>query len=254
VVAQRVELLAHGLRNPSTVIHANLEFALRALGPDSREVCAALRDAMDACRKSSGCVDDMLTIFESEQVGLALDIRRFDLAELVEEMVRASTWEACTRRVQSSHEVATGLYVEADRELLRRALENLIQNSLTNTLPGGRVHIDARIEETIEICVSNTGLLIPRVLRPHLFDRYLPGRRKQAARRIALGLYLCRCIAEAHRGSISLQQRQGYTTSFVIRLPRRVRAVVKGSGPAPRVTVAAENAATVEKSQEATRK
>jgi signal transduction histidine kinase len=98
-------------------------------------------------------------------------------------------------------------------------------------LAGGRIHVSAYEDRDVEIAVSNTGTVIPAAKRQLMFQRFSSGNDSVGtpSRGAGIGLYFCRRAIAAHGGSITLEDRQGWSTTFVVRLPRRVRAVLKCS-------------------------
>jgi signal transduction histidine kinase len=105
-------------------------------------------------------------------------------------------------------------------------LSQLVVNLLVNAIQHGKgaVLLSARAEEeSVEIAVSNEGDPIARQVMANIFDplmrTYTPPERRGAAAGVGLGLYICRCIAQAHGGSISVSSANT-TTVFTVTLPR----------------------------------
>ena len=75
------------------------------------------------------------------------------------------------------------------------------------------------------------GPPIPPELVPILFEPFRRG--ADASRRsdnLGLGLYITREVVQAHRGSISVESREGAGTTFRVRLPRGSRERATGNG------------------------
>ncbi len=100
-------------------------------------------------------------------------------------------------------------------------LTNLLANAVR--YGSGRIVVEAAAGhgEFIPIAVSNEGNPIPENALPTLFDPLsrasLPNRSGLAAS-MGLGLYICRCIAIAHQGSISVESNE-HGTRFTVRIP-----------------------------------
>jgi signal transduction histidine kinase len=231
LAAQRelAEFFVHDIRNPLTVVQYNVMYAQASSGSDPEEVQFALGEAADAARRIQRYSEDLLAIAEGDGPGLRLTAQRFALAHLVSALVREVDREAQARGITLDMDVPPGLRVEGDRELLTRVVENLLRNALRHTLAGGRIHISAQEGREVEIAVCNTGAVIPTGERGLLFERFgrADGPPAGQPRGIGIGLYFCRHAVAAHGGTITLEDRQGWSTSFVVRLPRRVRGVLK---------------------------
>jgi two-component system, sensor histidine kinase and response regulator len=110
--------------------------------------------------------------------------------------------------------------VPGDRLELKRLITNLVANSLKFT-EVGKIEIEL-IAATVDrpwvtIVVRDTGSGILPADRDHLFERFRRGNHKRS--NSGLGLYLCKQIAQAHRGNISVASTPGVGTQFSIELP-----------------------------------
>ena len=103
-------------------------------------------------------------------------------------------------------------------------LGQLVVNLLTNAVRygSGPVMVEAHGDnERITLVVANEGNPIPERALPTLFDpltRASPPDRRGTAAGMGLGLYICRCIASAHQGSIGVVS-SGHETRFTVCLP-----------------------------------
>ena len=104
--------------------------------------------------------------------------------------------------------------------LLRRVVENLLDNALRHTPRGGRILLSGQVQPRAEVRVSNTGRAIPREERGVIFEKFGRARDAIALRgNVGLGLYFCRRAAEAHGGSIRVEDLPGWAVSFVVEMP-----------------------------------
>jgi two-component system sensor histidine kinase ResE len=98
---------------------------------------------------------------------------------------------------------------------------NVLQNALQHTSPGGSVSIDINPNgDTVRIDVSDTGCGIPVADQARIFDRFVqldPARRGAGT---GLGLPIAKWIAEAHHGSLTLEESSPSGTTFCISLSR----------------------------------
>ena len=102
-------------------------------------------------------------------------------------------------------------------------LLNLLDNAIKYTPSGGRVTAGWSINGTqVELWVRDTGAGIAPEHLPHIFDRFyrVDKARSRAEGGAGLGLSICRWIAEAHGGSISVESAPGQGSTFTVRLPR----------------------------------
>src|SRR6185369_941800 len=90
--------------------------------------------------------------------------------------------------------------IAVDTERLGHALNNLLDNALTYTPPGGKVTVSATATRNeVTLAVGDTGVGIAAVHLPHIFDKFyrIP---KQTEAGTGLGLAIVREVATAHGG------------------------------------------------------
>jgi two-component system sensor histidine kinase BaeS len=103
---------------------------------------------------------------------------------------------------------------------------NLLTNAIKYTPSGGQVSINCVANDgQLVFSVQDTGIGIAPGDLPHIFDRFWradPARSRTGVRPgVGLGLAICKWIAEAHGGSITVQSRPGRGTTFVVTLPSK---------------------------------
>jgi signal transduction histidine kinase len=98
-------------------------------------------------------------------------------------------------------------------------LENLLDNALKFTPPGGTVQVRLQDDDqTVHMAVQDTGIGIPPDDLPNLFSRFYRGRNTSAYPGSGLGLVITKTIVEDHGGTITVESAaQG--TCFHVRLP-----------------------------------
>jgi signal transduction histidine kinase len=147
-----------------------------------------------------------------------------DLNSLVADLVSRYKRLPSDRRIASTREGAS-IPALADPELLRVALNQLLDNACRYSVPGSDISVSVESQdEMVHIRVTNNGSSIPPSEEHRIFERYYRG---VDARRFTfgagLGLYVARKIAQAHGGQLDLDNdspSEGVT--FCLTLPRDV--------------------------------
>lgn len=120
---------------------------------------------------------------------------------------------------------AEDLIVNADTDLLETALENLIENAISFSPPGGAVRINATAHDgRCRILVSDEGPGIDPADLQRVFERYISKRPEPAdgdgaAAHFGIGLFVVRRNVELMRGTVSLRNRDSGGLDAIIELP-----------------------------------
>ena len=163
---------------------------------------------------------DSLLVFG--RTGMQLRIRSESLESLVDRtLVAAVRSHPDARGVDLRVQPVLPLRIEVDEKELRRALYNLLLNACQAVkgceYPAWVTLETAILPEGVSITVRDTGPGIPSVIRTALYQPFV-SEGKQSG--VGLGLALCKRIAEAHGGSICLEDSVSGHTAFTITLPR----------------------------------
>jgi signal transduction histidine kinase len=111
----------------------------------------------------------------------------------------------------------------ADDRIIRRVLQNLVDNAAKFSRRQGTIIVSAKVlqdeDQTarLQISVSDEGLGIPAELRNHIFDKFVSGQHKR--RGSGLGLTFCRLAIQAHHGQIWVESEAGLGSTFHFTLP-----------------------------------
>lgn len=107
---------------------------------------------------------------------------------------------------------------QIDRDRILQVLANLISNAIKFTEPGGRIELVVRkVENSVEFAVRDTGCGIAADRLPVVFDRF--SQVTNDRRGLGLGLYISRCIIEAHGGRMSVESTLGRGSTFTFTVP-----------------------------------
>jgi two-component system, OmpR family, phosphate regulon sensor histidine kinase PhoR len=112
--------------------------------------------------------------------------------------------------------------INADRNLLERAIVNLIDNAVKFTPTGGDIHVSARAKDgLLTIDVRDTGEGIDPDDLPRVFERFYKADRARRGGGTGLGLAIVKHSIEAHGGSVSAKSEPGHGSQFSFSIPDR---------------------------------
>jgi signal transduction histidine kinase len=212
--------VVHDLKSPLAAVSSNLGFAQAQMGHDDANVKEALQDAADASRRLSTMIDDLLILSRLEDSELPLHNESIQVSDLLRDVFGEYVRRAAEKHVKLLTPELASSRVVADRGLLQRVIENLLDNSLRYTPEHGRVHIATRANDKVEIAVSKSGPPIPPLERLRIFEKFARVEtHTTACGNAGLGLYFCKRAVEALGGDIEVTETPEWPTSFVVHLP-----------------------------------
>ena len=183
--------LAHELKTPLSVLSATAELLEDNLAPEKQ---AHYLDVIQTqAQRMDGSVRKMLELSRLETGVQALRREEFPLAALAQERLAAALPADGSLR---SELTAEGEYtVNADRALLARALDALLENAVQHTPEGGCITV--RIANGM-LSVANTGDAIPNHALPRLWEAYYQADPSRSTKGDGLGLSIAKTVFDLH--------------------------------------------------------
>ncbi|HUY74059.1 MAG TPA: hybrid sensor histidine kinase/response regulator [Candidatus Dormibacteraeota bacterium] len=175
-------------------------------------------------------LDDILDLSKIEAGKMVLRIESLSIADIVIDVVTSMEPLATRKTIRLEADVATAGRAPADALKLKSMLLNLVSNAIKFTPIGGRVAIETRrLDDFVELSVSDTGIGISAADREHLFEefRQFDSAISRQNHGTGLGLALTKRFVELHGGEIHLESEVGKGSTFTLRLP----LVPRGDGP-----------------------
>jgi signal transduction histidine kinase len=229
-------LIIHDLKNPLSSILTNAQFcvAQKGLGPAERE---SLRDVLRASQSMVRMVMNLLDISRSEDGALVPHLAEFELGPLVDEVCSEMSRRIDDRNQKLRLHIAPEVRgLRADRDLVRRILENLIDNAHKYGPRFGTIGVEVvGAADTVEIRVRDEGEGIPPAFRQKIFEKYarIDGRTVHEVRNShGLGLVFCRRAVEVHDGRIWVEENSPRGSCFCVSLRLRGPATAPSRGAA----------------------
>ena len=111
--------------------------------------------------------------------------------------------------IQLVTDTSSPVRVTGDPSRLRQLVTNLLDNAIRFTEPGGSVtlRVDFIAERAI-LRVKDSGIGIPAMHLPHIFERFYQADAARSSGGCGLGLSICRWIVRAHGGTIEVDSRE----------------------------------------------
>jgi len=220
---------AHQMRTPLAGLRMQAEIALRQRDPAS--IHHAMRQVVTSADRASHLISQLLTLARAD-VDAPHPLAALDLDAVAREMTRDWVPRAHARELDLGFETAgEPAWIDGNELLLRELLNNLLDNAVRYTPPGGHVTIRVLAGNQVALEVEDNGVGIDESERELVFERFyrVLGNETEGS---GLGLSIVRGIAHLHRAEVRLvsNPRERGTIARVIfprveRAPRRLRSV-----------------------------
>lgn len=230
---QFVANVSHEFRTPLGIIKGYLEtLASGALEDRARagEFVAACSSHVERLAK---LVDDLLDISRLEAGRQVFKFQDVAFDDVVRSAVRIFEPIAAGKRQELSADIAEGVLINGNRDLLERAVSNLISNAIKYTPESGKIGVVLRLNgRSAALCVQDTGIGIAREHIPHIFERFYrvdksrsregilsTGEESSSKGGTGLGLAIVKHVVQLHRGDITVESEPGKGSKFTITVP-----------------------------------
>ncbi len=187
---------------------------------------------VDFLRKSQKNIERMITIVEELEVISRLEtgeatpiLSNFSITSLVREVMEFLEPKASERQIKLlfAAEYNDNMLVRADKEKIRTAVTNLIDNSIKYGITGGRTKISFYdMDENYLIEISDNGVGVEEMHIHRLFERFyrVDKHRSRAQGGSGLGLSIVKHIIEAHNQTINVRSAPGVGSTFSFTLKK----------------------------------
>ena len=215
--------VSHEFKTPLTAIQGFAETLLGGALEDQKNNRRFLEIIRDHASRLGRLTDDLLKLARIEAGKLEVQYQPVSVAELVEGCAATTLFKASQRNIALNLSYPPELpAVRGDAGLLREVLQNLLDNAVQYTSPGGRVNLSAatRDHEAV-ITVADTGIGIPLADQERIFERFyrVDAARSREVGGTGLGLSIAKHIVEAHGGRLWVESTIGAGSQFHFSIP-----------------------------------
>ncbi len=221
------QMIVHDLRNPLVSVLGHLELLER--GQASVE---ATRKSVRVVKRNTErlirMVTDILDVARLEAGRMPLALAEVDLVSVVGDVAAemAPLFERKSLRLLVAIPPSLAA-LQADREVLRRVLLNILSNAAAFSPRGSSIAVGVRLQDArVRVQVSDSGPGVPAEHRQRIFDKFgsVASQRHSGRHSSGLGLPFCKLAIEAHGGAIGIESEVGRGSTFWFTLARAAKA------------------------------
>ncbi len=200
---------AHTIKTPLASMRTHLE-NLSSNGSDFSDVTTSID-------RLSKVIDDML--YAVNVSSYKPKEEKVDLSGVVKDICELTSTLASAKGVKLQCKVKEGVFVKGDRNLLVRAILNIVENATYYTTKGEIEIVLDYEQKNVRLEVSDTGVGMSKEFLERAFERFSREESEANNNGTGLGLSITRDIIKAHGGEISIKSEKDVGTSVVIILP-----------------------------------
>ena len=216
-------IVSHELKSPLSAIQQNL-FALSA------ELLGVLNENQQSrFERMKSRLEDLIKLVNSWLRVMSIDIAKISenfspiaLPSVISKAIETIELQAIRKDIQIITTIDESMDpIQGEEVSFEEALINIIGNAIKYSYPGSKISINARqVNELVLLTISDTGVGIPKEELPYVLVDFFRGKSgKEIEDSHGMGLTISRQIIEAHKGTISVESKQGEGTTFYISVP-----------------------------------
>jgi len=217
--------VSHEFRTPLTAIQGFAETLIAGAIDDPQNRGRFLNIILEHARRLARLTEDLLKLSQMDADRLEIEINPVKVSQLVESCYETARHRATEKELSLT--LAPGLSqnlpdVAGDARRLQEVLQNLLDNAIQYTLPGGKIVLSAELKnENVVFTVSDTGIGIPTADQPRIFERFyrVDAARSREAGGTGLGLAIAKHLIEVHGGRIWVESEVGVGSHFHFSVP-----------------------------------
>jgi PAS domain S-box-containing protein len=223
-----VAMVSHELKTPLTSLMSYIQILLRRANKEHNDFhINALKRAESQAKKMGVMLTDFLSQAKYEEGQVILHQQRFNLSELITEVVDDAKFifsKAFHIKVD-----CPAIWVFADRDKIGQVLINLISNAIKYSSEPGYIWIACDVQDLkVRVSVTDNGIGIEPADQERLFERFYRVHSSQSAHvdGFGIGLYLVSEILRYHHSSINVISEKGSGSTFYFDLQVEVDASI----------------------------
>ncbi|MEK7099416.1 MAG: HAMP domain-containing sensor histidine kinase [Patescibacteria group bacterium] len=216
-----ISIISHQLGTPLSIFRMTLGLIERKQTAEG--IAEHLPTLTDTADRMIRLVNALLEVNRIEASHLVLKSEAVDADAVTRGLIDDFKSYATAHKVRIAyHAPDHAPTVQADREKLDMALQNLLDNAVRYTLDGGTVTVTLSAGQgVVRWDIVDQGMGIPAAQHPYIFQKFFRGENGQArdTHGSGIGLYIAKAIVEASGGTIGFISKEGKGTTFWFTLP-----------------------------------
>ncbi|MBZ0264359.1 cell wall metabolism sensor histidine kinase WalK, partial [bacterium] len=226
--------VSHEIKTPLTSIKGYIETLIDDNFDDLETAKKFLNISLNHINNLDAIIDDLLNLSNLERLeeGDSLQVEDVSILSILKDSIELLQHTADKHNDEINLECDPSLSLPVNRNLVRQAVVNLIENAIKYSPDGTKIWLSTKEtvadnrgerEEVVQILVRDNGPGISEIHQPYLFERFYRAD-KSRSRKLGgtgLGLAITKHIVQAHNGKVAVQSEKGKGATFILQFPRK---------------------------------
>ncbi len=213
--------ISHEFRTPLTLILGRVKRVIEQTKESSTKDELGIVDRN--ANKLLELVNQILDISKLESGKMKLEAMLQNIVSVVESQVLAFSSYAERKKINLSFNASEKeIFIYFDKNKTEKVLINILSNAFKFTPQLGSILVNvSKVGNFVNISISDSGIGIPRMKIPKIFDRFyqVNGSQTREQEGTGIGLALTKELVELHKGKIEVESEEGRGTKFIVKLP-----------------------------------
>lgn len=216
-------IIAHDLKTPFNSIVGFSELLIeRIKEKDNDKIEEFANIILQSSNRAMDLLQNLMVWVQSQSGRMDFNPEYFDIIPLIDEVTLFFNDIARQKSILIKNKLPLGIQVNADKEMIKTVLRNLISNAIKFTRPEGKITISALEKQNqVIVLVCDTGVGISEERIDNLFNisegNSTPGTLKEKG--TGLGLNLCKEFIHKNKGEIWVESKAGIGTTIYFSIP-----------------------------------
>ena len=218
-----INMVAHELKAPLGAIKGYLEMVTEKQLGDNQELYEKyLKRSLTRSEAMLALLQDLLNIFRMDAQTIRREIERIDAGDLLDETLEFFTSNIQNKKIKLHSSIEKELYIDADREEIRRVYTNLISNAIKYNKDEGTINVEAlKDEHHFILSIEDTGIGMKAEESERLFEEFFRAKNEHT-RKISgtgLGMTILKKIVDEYHGQIFVSSEYNKGSKFTVKFP-----------------------------------
>jgi len=216
------QFIVHDMRTPLMAAMGYLEMSLRCTSTSEDPMLKRyLSQSKGSVERVGRMATSLLDISRFEEGRMSLVLEDLDLMSIIEELVDEVTFLHPQLTFKIVNDLGF-LLLRVDSKLIRRLIENLLENAVKHTPNEGLIIVSIhKVDQFVQISVADSGPGVPVEYQEKIFDKFFQIEHEWTRRppSSGLGLTFCKHVVENHQGEIGVFSDDSGGSTFWAKLP-----------------------------------